>query len=138
MLLCAGLLLLAAFAAAQKEQQSKLLLEQATKKELIDGDLKSAIEIYQQILNLQDAPRAVVAKALLHLGQCNEKLGNAEARKAYERIVRDFSDQPEEARAGTHTIGGPGRARYRHEGAADLGRPQDGSLWALLPAMAAI
>ena len=99
LLLCAGLLLLAAFASAQKEQQSKLLLEQATKKELIDGDLKSAIETYQQILNLQDAPRAVVAKALLHLGQCNEKLGNAEARRAYERLVRDFADQPEEVRA---------------------------------------
>ena len=99
LLLCAGLLLLAAFAAVQKEQQSKLLLEQATKKELIDGDLKSAIETYQQILNLQDAPRAVVAKALLHLGQCHEKLGNTEARKAYERLVRDFADQPEEVRA---------------------------------------
>jgi Tol biopolymer transport system component len=98
LMLCAGLLLTAS-ASVQKEQQSKLLLEQAAKKELIDGDLKAAIEIYQNILSLQGTPREVTAKALLHLGQCHEKLGNGEARKAYERVVRDFADQPEEAQA---------------------------------------
>jgi len=44
----------------------------------------------------------VVAKALLHLGQCNEKLGNAEARKSYEQVVREYGDQADvaaEARA---------------------------------------
>jgi Tol biopolymer transport system component len=107
--LCAAILLLSAFATVQKEQQPKLLLEEATKKELIDGDLKGAIETYQRILNLEGVPRAVVAKALLHLGQCNEKLGNAEARKAYERLVREFADQPEEAklaRARLEALGG--------------------------------
>jgi Tol biopolymer transport system component len=96
-------------ASVQKEQQGKLLLEQATKKELIDGDLKGAIEIYQKVLNLQAVPREVMAKALLHLGQSYEKLGNSEARKAYERLVREFADQPEEtkvARARLAILGG--------------------------------
>ena len=137
LLLCAGLLLLAAFASAQKEQQAKLLLEQATKKELIDGDLKGAIETYQKILNLQGVPRAVIAKALLHLGQCHEKLGNAEARKAYERLVREFADQPEEVRAARGrlaALGGRDSAmRVRQIWAGALGRPRG----PLLPATAA-
>ncbi len=112
--LCVGFLLLAtASADVQQERQPRLLLEEATKKELIDGDLRSAIEIYQRILNLKDAPRAVVAKTLLHLGQCHEKLGNAEARKAYERLVREFADQPEEAKLARARLG----ALSGHDGA---------------------
>jgi len=95
--------------AAQQPDQARLLLEEATKKEVVDGDLKGAIDAYQKILTLQGAPRAATAKALLGLGQCHEKLGNAEARSAYERLVRDFADQPEEmtmARARLAALGG--------------------------------
>jgi Tol biopolymer transport system component len=83
---------------AQQPNPAKLLLEEATKKEVVDGDLKGAIETYQKIVALEGVPRATAARALLHLGQCYEKLGNAEARRAYERLVREFGDQPEEAR----------------------------------------
>ena len=93
----------AALANAQKEEPPQLLLEQASKLELVDGDLKGAIAVYQRILGLPGVPRAVTARALLHLGECHEKLGHAEARKAYERLVREFADQEEEA----------GRARAR-------------------------
>jgi hypothetical protein len=109
LLLCAGLVLPAASAKGPGGQQPKLLLEEATKKELVDGDLKGAIEIYQKILSLEGVPRASVARALLHLGQCYEKLGSTEARKAYERLVREFADQPEEttaARARLSALGG--------------------------------
>ena len=68
-----------------------------TKLELVDGDLKGAIAIDERILGLPGVPRAVAARALLHLGECHEKLGHAEARKAYERLVREFADQAEEA-----------------------------------------
>lgn len=97
--LVAGLLMPVVSAQVQKGEQPALLLEEATKKELVDGDLKGAIETYQRILKLEGVPRAVVAKALLRLGQCYEKLGNTEARNAYERIVREFADQPEEMHA---------------------------------------
>jgi len=106
--LTAGLVL-AAFAGAQKEDP-QLLLEKATKLDLVDGDLKGAIAIDERILGLSGVPRTVAARALLHLGQCHEKLGHAEARKAYERLVREFADQSEEV----------GRARAR---LAALGQP---------------
>jgi Tol biopolymer transport system component len=107
--LVAGLTL-AALASAQKEDP-RLLLEKAQKLELVDGDLKGAIATYETILSVQGVPRAVAARALLHLGECHEKLGHAEARKAYERLVRDFADQAEEA--------GRARARLAALGEAD-------------------
>ncbi len=94
--LLAGLAL-AALANAKKEESPQLLLEKATKLELVDGDLKGAIAIDERILSLQGVPRVVAARALLHLGECHEKLGHAEARKTYERLVREFADQMEEA-----------------------------------------
>lgn len=69
-------------------------LEAAIKKEVVDGDLKTAIELYRKLAGSSD--RAVAARALLRMGQCFEKLGDAEARearKAYEQIVREFGDQ---------------------------------------------
>ena len=73
-------------------------LEAAIKKEVVDGDLKTAIEMYRKLAQVGD--RAVAAKALLRMGQCYEKLGNTEtreARKVYEQVVRDYGDQPEVA-----------------------------------------
>jgi Tol biopolymer transport system component len=96
--LCAGFLL-AGSPAPQKSERPEVMLEAANKRELIDGDLKGAIAQYQKILNTRGISRAVAAKALLHLGQCQEKLGDAEARKAYERLVMEFADQAEPARA---------------------------------------
>jgi Tol biopolymer transport system component len=110
---------------AQQPDPARLLLEEATKKKVVDGDLKGAIDAYQRILALQGAPRAATAKALLGLGQCHEKLGNAEARSAYERLVRDFSDQREEmtmARARLAALGGRAngmRVRQVWAGSAD-------------------
>jgi len=69
-------------------------LEAAIKKEVVDGDLKTAIELYRTLAQASD--RAVAAKALLRMGQCYEKLGDTdtrEARKAYEQIVKEFGDQ---------------------------------------------
>jgi len=127
LLVCAGLLLPAVSADVQKGQQAQLLLEQATKKELIDGDLKGAIEAYQKILTLEGVPRAVVATALLQLGQCHERLGDAEARKAYERLVREFADQADlaaQARARLASLGGRDEAmRIRQVWAGSSGTP---------------
>ena len=85
--------LAALLAAGQKNDQAELALRAAIKTETVDGNLKDAIEQYKQIAALPGAGRATVATALLRMGQCHEKLGNAEARTAYERVVRDFADQ---------------------------------------------
>ena len=58
---------------------------------------KSAIEQYKKIIGRAGANREVVAKALVRLGACYEKQGNGEARKSYERVVREFADQAEAA-----------------------------------------
>jgi Tol biopolymer transport system component len=73
-------------------------LEAATTKELVDGDLKTAIADYQKIAADKSAPRDVRAKALLHLAGCYEKLGQ-QAQSVYQQIVRDFADQPAAAQA---------------------------------------
>jgi Tol biopolymer transport system component len=80
---------------AQKNSQQEILLQRAIQKETVDGDLAGAIKLYKDILANPGGNRAVAARALLHLGQCNEKLGNAEARKAYEQLVREYGDQTE-------------------------------------------
>jgi tetratricopeptide (TPR) repeat protein len=109
-LLCAALP--AGFSANQaKDDRAEVALQAAIKKETIDGDLKGAIEQYQRIA--QSTNRAVAAKALLRMGQCHEKLGNAEARTAYQRLVRDFGDQAEivaQAQVRLAALGGPGSA----------------------------
>jgi len=94
----AAALLLAVLAAGQKNNQAEVQLKAAMHKELVDGDLKGALEQYQKILASFGSNRAVGAKALVQIGQCYEKLGKSEARSAYERVLREFADQPEPAR----------------------------------------
>jgi Tol biopolymer transport system component len=91
-LLCATLS--AGYLASQaKDNKAEVALQAAIKTETVDGNLKGAIEQYKKIAALPGAGRATVATALLRMGQCYEKLGDSEARKAYERVVREFGDQ---------------------------------------------
>ncbi len=92
--LTAGALLLAA---PQKKDSSDAALRAAMDKETVDGDLKAAIEQYKKVIASSGASREVVSKALVRLGMCYERQGSAEARKAYERVVREFADQQEAA-----------------------------------------
>jgi Tol biopolymer transport system component len=86
-------------AARQTGDRPEVLLERAIQLETVDGDLEAAIGLYKKIVGATASSRAVAAKALLRLGGCYEKLGLEEARKAYERLVREFADQPEQALA---------------------------------------
>jgi len=96
-LLCAAMS--AGFLASQvKDTKADVALQAAIKTETVDGDLRGAIEQYKKIATLAGARRATVATALLRMGQCHEKLGNAEARTAYERLVRDYADQAEQVK----------------------------------------
>jgi len=78
-------------APAQQASGAERQLEAAIHREQVLGDVKGAIEQYKTLA--QSASRAVAAQALVHLGQCYEKIGETEARSAYERVVREFSDQ---------------------------------------------
>lgn len=93
-LLVATLLLSAAFlATAQKTPES--MLGAALHQEEVQGDLKGAIAAYQKVAATPGVSRKTAAEALVRMGQCYEKLGDAEARKIYERVVNSYSDQQE-------------------------------------------
>ena len=68
----------------------------AQHKEEVEGDLLGAIDLYKKLA--QGADRASAAQALLRLGNCYEKLGDAQARATYQRVLRDFADRPQETR----------------------------------------
>ncbi len=82
-----------AFVSAEQHDAARTQMEGARKKEVVDGDLKGAIRQYQAIAEKYKNDHAVAADALVRLAACYEKLGDAEARKVYERIARDYSDQ---------------------------------------------
>jgi outer membrane protein assembly factor BamD (BamD/ComL family) len=84
-------LLLAGVAISQKNDAPEAMLRVAMDKEIVDGDLKSAIEQYKKIIAQRGASRELVAKALVRLGICYEKQGSIEARQAYERVTREFT-----------------------------------------------
>ena len=90
-------LLAAPFAIAQKDDQAEVLMQAAHEKQLVEGQLEDAIQLYKRIVQEHSGNHAVAAQALLEMGQCYEKLGNVEARKAYERLLRDYGEQNEAA-----------------------------------------
>jgi len=92
----AVLLVAAAPAVAQTVSQNEIRFREARHKEQVEGDLGAAIKLYQRIASVK-SERSLAARALVQLGRCYEKQGNAEARKAYERVLREFGDQSAEA-----------------------------------------
>jgi Tol biopolymer transport system component len=72
------------------------LLQQALRKEEVEGDLKGAIALYQKIANTNGASRSLAAKALVQMGKGYEKLGAADARAAYQKVISEFADQSKE------------------------------------------
>jgi len=73
------------------------LLRAAIEKEEVDGDLNAAMAQYKQIIANNGNNRAVAANALVRLAGCYEKLGQEDARKVYETVIRDYGDQREYA-----------------------------------------
>jgi Tol biopolymer transport system component len=78
---------------AQTPRSIEAQFKAAQHKEEVEGDLKGAIEEYIRIARGSD--RAVAAKALLRVADCYRRLGDSEARAVYERIVREYTDQPQ-------------------------------------------
>src|SRR5580700_3113902 len=87
-----------------------VLLQRAIRKENVEGDLNGAIDLYKQVV-AGASNRAVVAKALLGLGECYEKQGNREAQRVYERLVKEFSDQAEAAHEAQARLAAMGQTR---------------------------
>jgi len=97
-------------ATAQKNK-AELMYQQALYEMEGKGDYLKAIALLKQVMTQYPKEKTTAAKALLNIGRSYEKLGNVEARAAYERVVRDFADQAEivaQARVRLAALGGPG------------------------------
>jgi len=87
---------------AQSARSAADLFQEGLQFEEVKGDLPKAIATYQSIVDTFAGDRAIAAKALLHMGECYEKLGQPDAQKVYERLLRDYPEQKEAAEALAH------------------------------------
>jgi lipopolysaccharide biosynthesis regulator YciM len=80
---------LAGAVTAQQKRQQDIDLQAAIRSETVDGDRNAAIKQYSVIVSRHKADRAVIAMALVHMAECYQKLGDTQARKIFEQVVRD-------------------------------------------------
>src|SRR4030043_2238064 len=99
-IVCAALALVVACVWAGAGQQSaEQLYKTGLYEEEVGGNLQKAIEIYQDILKRFPDNRGIAAMAQLHIGLCHEKLGTAEAGKAFQKMLDNYPEQSEAVRA---------------------------------------
>lgn len=77
----------------RKANNADVQLQAAIHTEMVDGNLKLAIEQYKKVA--LGSNRAVAAQALIRMAQCYQQLGDSESRRIYERVVKEFADQKE-------------------------------------------
>lgn len=77
-------------------QSPEQLYQKGLMQEEGEGNLQEAINIYNSVVENQNADQSLQAKALLHVGLCYEKLGKEEATKAYQKLVNNFPSQKNE------------------------------------------
>ena len=107
-------ILMAVPLAAQKPEAAETMMQAAGKKEVVDGDLNGAIKQYAAIVSRYAmSDRAITAKALLRMAECYQKMGDAEGRKIYEQVVREYSDQKAAASEARAHLGGAARPGRR-------------------------
>jgi Tol biopolymer transport system component len=75
------------------QTRPEVAFKAAMDREVIDGDLKGAIEEYKKVVAAAGSNRALAAQALLKIAEAYQKLGDAQAPEAYARLVRDYADQ---------------------------------------------
>ena len=88
-------------------------LQRAVQRAVTTGDLEAAIEAYRDIAARAGSNRGVAARALIQMAESYQTLGDAEARRIYEQVVREYADQDEAvtvARARLAALGLPATA----------------------------
>src|SRR5436309_5833820 len=71
-------------------------LQRGLFEEEANHNLDAAIQAYQSVVNQYDKDRKLAATAVFRLGESYRKQGKTnEASAQYERVVREFADQPE-------------------------------------------
>jgi Tol biopolymer transport system component len=93
-------------AAPQKDASAAAQMQSAINKQTVEGDLKGAIRQYAAIAaKYAKTDRGVAATALVRMAECHQAMGDAEAGKIYEQVVREFADQPEAVREARAQLG---------------------------------
>ncbi len=105
--------------AAQSQDKAEIALRAAMEKEKVEGDLKGAVEQYKKLA--QGNNRAIAAQALIHMGECYEKLGSKEADKQYELVLSKCLEIRKERRgAGPRAFLGVVTAKDKWHGDAPI------------------
>jgi len=107
----AAVLLLALSASTVHAKSAAELLREGLYAEEVEGNLDTAIGIYQQILADTTAPKNLVAQALYRQGMCYmKKKEEAKARDVFGRLVNDYPDQTEVVEKARPVLEGLGNA----------------------------
>ncbi|MDE3166038.1 MAG: hypothetical protein KGN36_09545, partial [Acidobacteriota bacterium] len=126
-----AVLLWAAAGGAKGADDAARRLEAAIHREVVAGDVAGAIDLYRGIAADASAPREVAARALLEMGQCQEKLGQRrDAHATYSRVLREFASDAEAAAQARARLAGwtdalPGPRNLRFE-QGDVGKMPPG------------
>ncbi|MCJ7581581.1 MAG: tetratricopeptide repeat protein, partial [Candidatus Aminicenantes bacterium] len=92
---------------SQKTDDPGVMLRSAIEKEEVDGDLKGAIDLYQQIVEKFGDNQAIAAKAQLRIGLCYEKLGQKNSKQAldaFQKVIDNYPSQSEEVKAANEIL----------------------------------
>jgi Tol biopolymer transport system component len=92
--LVSSLLLLALAVSGSAAEPASGLLQKGIFAEETEGDLKTAIQIYEQIVEQTDQNRALAGQALYRLGLCQLKLGdNEHAATTWNKLLNEYTEQ---------------------------------------------
>jgi len=100
------LMTLAGAVIAQSQKSAEELYQSALVMKEGRGDLEAAIKLFARILSEYPRDRAVTGKAQLQIGLCYEKLGEAKAQEAYNKVIAEFQDQPEVVKIAKERLAG--------------------------------
>jgi type II secretory pathway component GspD/PulD (secretin) len=88
------------------EETAKQAFEEAFYLEKAERQFAKAAVRYEEILAKHTQERAIVSKAALRLGLCQEKLGQVEAaRKSFELVLKSFPEQGAQAKEALKRLG---------------------------------
>jgi len=120
--------LVAVLAGAGLSAQSlSVELQRVMQQESVTGDLAAAIDGYRKIVAKAGADRAIAARALVRMAECYQKLGDSEAQRIYERLLREYGDQRDAVAIARERLGSRGAtSRVASERAVLKGPNVDG------------
>jgi len=84
-----AVIILMSFGLGGAQQEGQKLFQKALAMERGEGNLEEAISLYLQVTQ-EAKDESLAAKAQLRIGICYEKLGKAEAQKAYQVVIEKY------------------------------------------------